>query len=246
MTKEMSARLDDISGEIKNLGKAMLKIRFDDLRLTFSEQMMRAVDEYSCNNLRPEVTDSTSCSRCHIQGECSATFQNAIMDVTEYLKADQSDRAIELLDELEGSMLSDRPPCQDPLCNRNALLLLGKVKGSVELFSMIRERLSIPISVPLPAPDARFAPDQVALEIGPLANPKRLEIMEQLERQESTFSEIGRAVWLKTGHLQFHLRPLLEGGLIDTDGRGHAYRLTNKGKQALAGLRDMICRMGMT
>ncbi len=245
MTQDMPVWLDDINAEIKNLGKAMLKLRYDDIKLVFSEQMVKAVEDYSRSRLRPEAARPVSCAQCRMRDDCKDRLPAVVMEAAESLKEGRSEQAIEQLDELEALILSDRSPCQDPTCSRNALVVLGKARASVELFNAISERLAIPTPAPLPETTARPAPHQAASVITTMAHPKRLEIMERLAQQDSSFSEIGRAVGLKTGHLQFHLRPLLENGLIENEGRGHAYRLTNKGAQALAGLSDMICRMSM-
>jgi DNA-binding MarR family transcriptional regulator len=52
------------------------------------------------------------------------------------------------------------------------------------------------------------------------------------------------AVELKTGHLQFHLRALMDAGLVALDRRRHRYSLTERGATALGCAEDMASRLG--
>ncbi len=241
MTQDMNARLDGLNEEVKNLGKVMLSLRYEDLKLTFCEQMGKAVEDYSRFRLRSDVASLTSCTPCPNRIECGDQLQEVIMGASKALMENRSTDAWESLNGAESMIRSTSSPCTDGTCTQNALIVLGRAKTAVELFESMKERLALPAVCP--ATPVRPSPQEIADLLQPLSHPKRLEILEALREGELSFSDIGRAVDLKTGHLQFHLRPLLKNGLLERGGR--SYRITNKGVQALAGVGDLMGRLSM-
>lgn len=244
MTQEMTARLDGLDEEIKNLGRMMLSVRYDDLKLTFSEQMKKAVEDYSRLRLQSDVLAATSSTACEAREECGSKLREVVTAAAKALREDRPDEARGALDAARELILSSVSPCQDGACTQNALVVLERARTAVELFEAMRERLSLPASPRAETPP-RPSPREAAAALDPLSHPKRMEVLELLSLGERSFSEIGRAVGLKTGHLQFHLRPLLESGLVEGKGRGRTYRLTDKGEQALAGVADLMGRLSM-
>jgi|GEM_PF-2131256 len=241
MTQEMTARLNDLDQEIRNLGQVMLRLRYDDLKATFCEQMKKAVEDYSLLRLHPDVDLATAATRCPNREECGPRLRTVVTAAAKALREDRPDEAMSLLEETEELIRSDRTPCHDQGCTASAIIVLERARTAVELFEAMRERLSLPSSPP--SAPLRTSPQEAAASLDPLSHPKRLEILELLARGERSFTEIGQAVGLKTGHLQFHLRPLLEHRLVEGKGRGRTYRLTVKGEQALAGVADLMGRL---
>jgi len=77
-----------------------------------------------------------------------------------------------------------------------------------------------------------------------LSNPHRLNLMMLLKEDEQSFSELSNQTGLRTGHLQFHLRTLMDRGLVDKEERG-IYCLNSRGHTALDYLADFqsfMCR----
>jgi DNA-binding IclR family transcriptional regulator len=68
-------------------------------------------------------------------------------------------------------------------------------------------------------------------------------VLTVLQRGERSLSEIGRAVELRTGHLQFHLRALIGAGYVEQDRRKHLYRITERGNLALRWTEDVVHRL---
>lgn len=84
--------------------------------------------------------------------------------------------------------------------------------------------------------------DTVAKLLSPLSNPIRIRILKNLAKGGKSYAELERAVGIKGGHLQFHLRNLIEAGYITQTVRKR-YVITHSGLRVLnnlAGLNDLL------
>lgn len=67
----------------------------------------------------------------------------------------------------------------------------------------------------------------------PIANIKRLQILKSLTIRERTFSELMQITGLQGGNLLFHIKKLLDNGLIIQKHEGGDYIITQKGYKIL-------------
>jgi len=77
----------------------------------------------------------------------------------------------------------------------------------------------------------------------PLSNPIRIKILKTLAKGGKSYAELERAVGIKGGHLQFHLRNLMEAGYIAQEGLRKRYVITHTALSVLnqlAGLGDVL------
>ena len=72
----------------------------------------------------------------------------------------------------------------------------------------------------------------------PISNPTRLQILLEVYRGRKRFSDYEELIKLEGGHLLYHLKPLINNGLIFQD-RDRNYLLTEKGKRLLETLAIM-------
>ncbi|MBO8180328.1 MAG: winged helix-turn-helix transcriptional regulator [Archaeoglobus sp.] len=63
--------------------------------------------------------------------------------------------------------------------------------------------------------------------LSPLSNPIRIKILKTLARGGKSYAELERAVGIKGGHLQFHLRNLMEAGYVAQEGLRKRYVITH-------------------
>jgi DNA-binding HxlR family transcriptional regulator len=88
-----------------------------------------------------------------------------------------------------------------------------------------------------------FSPEEVEKAIAPLSNSWRVTILRMLSQNERTMSEIGRALNMKTGHLQFHMRALRDAGYIASDRRRRTYSITERGEKVMQGLAGLMANL---
>jgi DNA-binding transcriptional ArsR family regulator len=86
----------------------------------------------------------------------------------------------------------------------------------------------------------RLSPDRVEEMLSPLSSRVRITIMQHLSAEDDGLASMSRALGLQKGHLQFHLRSLLDGGYIDYDRKSRLYSLSGRGKRALDGLARLM------
>jgi len=61
-----------------------------------------------------------------------------------------------------------------------------------------------------------------------------------VSHQEMGFTQISKALGLRTGHLQFHLKALKDAGYVRSSRRRRSYMITEKGIAALDGLNKLF------
>ncbi len=76
--------------------------------------------------------------------------------------------------------------------------------------------------------------------LGPLASAVRVRILQHLSVEDEGLATLGRALGMKKGHLQFHLRVLIEAGHIVYDRKSHMYSVSGRGERALRGVEGLV------
>jgi DNA-binding transcriptional ArsR family regulator len=84
-----------------------------------------------------------------------------------------------------------------------------------------------------------LSPEKAEATLGPLSNRIRISILQRLSVEADGLASLSRALGLQKGHIQFHLRSLLDGGYIDYDRKSRLYSLSLRGGRAL----DWLARM---
>jgi DNA-binding transcriptional ArsR family regulator len=81
--------------------------------------------------------------------------------------------------------------------------------------------------------------------LSPLSNALRIDLLQRLSRQDDGLAALSRAAGLQKGHLQFHLRVLMDGGYILQDRKSRMYSITPRGERALNGLATLVGAIGV-
>jgi len=78
--------------------------------------------------------------------------------------------------------------------------------------------------------------EEMARILSPLSNPTRIKIMKLLAKGSKSYVELERAVGIRGGHLQFHLRSLMEAGYVIQERVRKKYAITQLGLTLLSQL----------
>ena len=76
--------------------------------------------------------------------------------------------------------------------------------------------------------------------LSPLSNAIRLKILALLYISSRSFTEMGSELQIQKGHLQFHVKKLVDAGYIIVDRRTHLYSIGKKGLLAVDGLGQLF------
>jgi len=79
--------------------------------------------------------------------------------------------------------------------------------------------------------------------LSPLSNTVRLKILALLYTSSRSFTEMLSELQMQKGHLQFHLRKLVDSGYVNVDRRTHLYSLEEKGLLAVDGLGQIFSKV---
>jgi DNA-binding HxlR family transcriptional regulator len=164
--------------------------------------------------------------------------------------------ALMVLEDTEARLTYDDSLCTDKRCSRYTLDTLHQIKALFSISDNLKFRNYIQPETSFSrltsngrlishhASEKREATSvEVADLISMLANPWRLEVLRLLSQEEQSFSDISKALDLKTGHLQFHLKVLQEAGCIKNNPRRRMYSITLKGSTALDGVLGLANRL---
>jgi DNA-binding IclR family transcriptional regulator len=67
-----------------------------------------------------------------------------------------------------------------------------------------------------------------------------MSILMLLSREDESLTGLSKSLGLQKGHLQFHLKILLEPGFINYDRKSRLYSITAKGSTALDGIGRLV------
>ena len=171
----------------------------------------------------------------------------AYEEAIELVKGEDQEGAMALINGIETTICSDSSPCLDPGCSTKAAGAVRDVKALLSSYFTIRPKLLQGsrelVCLKGKEQDVEFSPEDVERVIAPLSNSWRLTILRILRQHECTMSEIGKALNMKTGHLQFHMRALKEAGYITSERRRRTYSITEKGEKAIHGLTALMASL---
>lgn len=243
-SQDMIEEIRSLRSEMGTLGDHMVRLRYADIKSAFLEQIKMVVGEEGRRTFRSDAPALNATSQCELKAACLAKLEDVVDRAAERFMRDDVDGAVSMLDGVEGLISRECSGCQDDECSRSAKETVRRVKAVLQVYAGLAEKLG-------PAPGNGVAasysgpvsPEQAAKLLDPLANPWRIKVLTVLQRGERSLSEIGRAVELRTGHLQFHLRALIGAGYVEQDRRKHLYRITERGSLALRWTEDVVHRL---
>ncbi len=79
--------------------------------------------------------------------------------------------------------------------------------------------------------------------LDPLSHPIRVQVMMVLSTGDHGFTEVGKKVNLRTGHLQYHMKSLLDAGYVSRKVSRGPFSMTKQGSIALESAMDMARRL---
>ena len=241
--QEMLDEIRSLRNAVGTLGDQVISIRYEDLKDVFIDQMKMAMGEEGRRSFRVETMMLRTSSACLNRSDCLAHLSETVDAAVESFMAGDMEGAERLLDGLEEVVSGDRSPCMDGNCSREAGETLRRVRAILTIYEGLAARLGSHPGIAAVGKMDEITPERTEAALTPLANAWRIKILRVLRQGDRSLTEIGRAVHLRTGHLQFHLRALMEGDYVAADRRRHLYSITSQGTLALQGAEDLVSRI---
>ena len=214
----MRAELNRIEGSIlKDRVKAVEQALSQNRLMLYAKQMQDELDE----DLE-KITDS----KCQNQQKCIETFRAIATENLNMAQEAQAENALADLDSKINKIAqiaekAKGKPCEE--CHQNFQKKLKRQKRAFQTIVLVEK-----------TPDNQNS-EQIDIDrlvetvLEPLANSARLNIFLGIYEGKKSFSRLAQISNLKGGHLIFHLKKLLDSGLIIQEDNKGEYIITQKG-----------------
>ncbi|MEN3036999.1 MAG: winged helix-turn-helix domain-containing protein, partial [Candidatus Methanosuratincola petrocarbonis] len=241
METKLLEEIEGIRNEIKTLGKDFWKIRYEDLRRAFCDEVRALVGIETQGLLDPEMNSIGRSSECKMKEHCFKKVRESIEEGLRRFARGDTAGALLLLSQLEVLIESSERPCLDATCTERVMSLTKDIRILITVFdATLGSKCS---RVPSDQPNTTMvkttterAPEPLEIEeaLMPLSNRWRIILLRLLSRGGMKFTEMSRTLGLRTGHLQFHLRVLARQGYLTVDRGNKTYMITERGMAALS------------
>lgn len=245
--EEVLSEIKALKSDLNLFSDQMGRMRYEDLKSVFLEQMRMAMRDEGKRSFLDDANILSNSSECGLKGECLQKLEEAVdTAISSFIKDDLAG-ARSILDETEVLIKGDISSCQDKECSRTAEELLRRLQVLLQIYEGLARRFGQE-----GGPDNgmnggtyQYTADEIQSVLNPLANAWRIKVLVELRRGDHSLTELGRALELQTGHLQFHLKALMEAGFVEADRRRHRYSLTERGGLALICAEEMVSKVGV-
>ncbi|MDI9644351.1 MAG: winged helix-turn-helix domain-containing protein [Candidatus Verstraetearchaeota archaeon] len=243
MEEEVLKEIESLREGLERLSESLLKAKHDEVRTAFCAEMRRAVKERIKDVVGPEIRALGKSSTCNFRDGCIEQLERTLDYCIDAFAKGNIFNSLATLDRMREILESGGGRCLDDVCTRGALTIVKEVWVLVSIFDRIAgtdssffqgAARSYPKQVDEGLVTKQMEPEAVESALQPLSSRWRIGILRLLSERDAKFSDLSRALGLKTGHLQFHLRILLRCGYIMKKRESKSYSISERGKAALA------------
>ena len=230
----MARSLEELRTEISGLGRAVLGVRYEDYKKVVLTQIQYIITDYYQDYLEKNMDRIDCVSACPNRKDCRKELNAIFQDISTSFLKDDFETPMQELDRVESLITGLHSPCQSKDCRNLQLSMVQDVRALVDFIRRMFERMD---GHPPDRPNVQGAPMQdpevMARMMASLSHPARLQILQVLSLRDRAFTDLSRDLDLRTGHLQFHLRPLLDEGYVNKQRNRGDYSITPRGRAAL-------------
>jgi DNA-binding transcriptional ArsR family regulator len=237
---ELSQILDELAADPESLDQIMVAIKYDELKDIvmgeISELFRETTDEFMVTRI-PHVDTYTVTALKYM---CTSIMGGMTQTVNEIIIKKGPCEAVKYIRRFREHGMDDILLSEEETCINYGLSLYRNMLYFLNMVSKVTRDSN---EQPCGPEDyhhrwKKIRPLSCADNIASLANPHRILILKMLNEGQRPFKDISATTGLRTGHLQFHLRALVEGGLLEKGEEKGFYGITKKGVTALNSLAD--------
>ncbi|KUJ92469.1 MAG: hypothetical protein XD40_2334 [Archaeoglobus fulgidus] len=237
--EEMGRKIDVLQDSMMSLATAVEMLAEREGEREFLAELKAAVksEKSRIENLSPES--------CKLRDFCLSRVNKATSKVIRVYSEKGAEEALEEVKKHKEAVEKhlDSSLCPDKNCMQSIVdtfeTLESLIKHSLEISEQRRTILRRWNSI------EEIDEEAVAKLLSPLSNPIRIRILKALTKGGKSYAELERAVGIKGGHLQFHLRNLMEAGYITQETLRRRYIITHSGLKVLNCLVELRDAMGI-
>jgi DNA-binding transcriptional ArsR family regulator len=237
--EDIVRRLEQLRLEMDALGQEMKRSSRDRMRSSMDGAIMDALSGSGRDRLEKDILRMRRVTTCANRDLCLDTVSKVASEATALYVAGDIDGALVMIAAVEENIKGIASPCGDEDCSDDCLRLMDDVRERIALSEKIRT-----------AADGRPEPERLQVSaqdvfrsLDPLSHPVRVDILMILSDGDLSFTEIGRKVNLRTGHLQYHMKSLVDAGYVSRKVSRGPFSLTKQGSIALESGMEMARRL---
>lgn len=232
---EIRSKLSDMHADLKRF--------FEQSNLQHHESVLSGIQKDFSKVIIGHVTEDINdglernmVRNCEMRDTCKSVFTGFLQNNTSLIKQKNVDEGIisEKESELK-DMKNNAPKKQCERCFSEVSNIFGKqmnLMRSLRIYETNEEKKK----------DISEIPEELIVKeiLDPISNMQRLQILKAVFEGTKTFSEFSELTGLRGGNLLFHLKKLLDGGMILQRHERGDYMITEKGYKVLKGIADIL------
>jgi DNA-binding MarR family transcriptional regulator len=238
--EEISRRLEALRAEMDVLSQEMFRSSYVKIRSDVDGRLMDALSQSGRDRLEKEMARIRGSSTCENREHCLNIVRTAAEEAISSYVAGDSGKALEVIESMELVISGISSPCGDSGCSSDCHRLLDDVRERIAL----SEKLSKATHEDAGKRDiGKVTAQDVYRYIDPLSHPARVGVLMLLSVGDMSFSEVSRELNLRTGHLQYHIKALVDAGYVDRKVSRGPFSLTRQGSVALGSAIDLARKL---
>lgn len=237
--EDIVRRLEQLRLEMDALGQEMKRSSRDRMRSSMDGAIMDALSGSGRDRLEKDLIRMRGATTCSNRDLCLDTVSKAASEATALYVAGNTEGALAMITAVEENIKGIASPCGDEGCSDDCLRLMDDVRERIALSEKLRTAAD-----GRPEPDKhKVSAQEVFRSLDPLSHPVRVEVLMILSDGDLSFTEIGRKVDMRTGHLQYHMKSLVDAGYVSRKVNRGPFSLTKQGSIALGSAMEMVRRL---
>ncbi len=238
--EEIVRRLERLRVDMDALGQEMKRSSLEKIRSNMDGVIMDALSKNGRDKLERDIQKMRSMSTCENRGHCLDTVNSVASGAMAAYVAGDTAGALAMISSLEENIKGIASPCGDAGCSDDCLRLMDDVRERIAL----SEKLRMATEEERPKQvRQQITAEDVYHSLDPLSHPARMEVLMILSEGDLSFTEVSKKVNLRTGHLQYHMKSLMDAGYVSRKVSRGPFSLTKQGSIALESAMEMARRL---
>jgi hypothetical protein len=236
---DLLRRIEELRQGLDALGRSVTSLRKDGMDRAFHEQIGASYLDNNREAVRA-VLSGSNISSIPVLDEISGLYDIAM----ERYELNDLEGALSVLDRVRDLAASVSGNEIGPDLRKELIAVLDRSRQQMAMLETLRFHTGRPgLRRSCDSAYAGVEPERMEDMLSPLSNAIRLKVLALLYTNSRSFTEMGSELRIQKGHLQFHIRKLVDAGYIKVDRRTHLYSIEKKGLLAVDGLGQLFSRL---
>ena len=235
---DIRQEIEALRQEVRGLSTSILNLRQDDMRKVFGDQFKPVLTD----RIARHFSQIRKGSKKERRGTSEAMLLELVDRSVTMFQQHGKERALAYLEEYGKNLRAGSADDQetDGFGSELVAQIRDYLQLSDTIFSQTAPEGSSLDPMGTYSGGRPLSPEVAERLLAPLSNAKRIQVMLVLSRESNSLAELCKELDLQKGHLQFHLKALLDVDYIRFDRKSRLYAISPRGKTVLEGVTKLI------